>query len=301
MFNVIWKRNRSTRWFTFFPLSFLVIIPCFMARRDEERGKIQQIQDSNIFALPFLVVLYGVNSDTCILLPLVINKKKHYYNLDVWILYFHGYLPKFTRVFAHPSISLLLQETSSAQYILQQYTAASGGQKLQNSIQNAYAMGKVKMIASEFETATRVTKNRNGARDAETGGFVLWQMNPDMWYVELAVGGSKVRAGCNGKIVWRHTPWLGAHTAKGPVRPLRRALQVNLPTNVHVHVPALILQLCFSLGRTRPRIRICFRKKMWSSKSFLTLDLVQWKIFIYSYCAWSSTIAIDLCILSCFC
>ncbi|KAA8536255.1 hypothetical protein F0562_028733 [Nyssa sinensis] len=92
----------------------------------------------------------------------------------------------------HLSIKDTPIETSSAQYILQQYTAASGGQKLQNSIQNAYAMGK---------------------------------MNPDMWYVELAVGGSKVHAGCNGKLVWRHTPWLGAHTAKGPVRPLRRALQ----------------------------------------------------------------------------
>ncbi|CAN1289092.1 hypothetical protein LINPERPRIM_LOCUS20113 [Linum perenne] len=92
-------------------------------------------------------------------------------------------------------------QTSSAQYILQQYTAASGGQKLQNSIRNAYAMGKIKMITSEFETATKVVKNRNGARGAETGGFVLWQMNPDMWYVELAVGGSKVHAGCNGKLI----------------------------------------------------------------------------------------------------
>ncbi|KAK1395110.1 Soluble secretory phospholipase A2 receptor [Heracleum sosnowskyi] len=116
-------------------------------------------------------------------------------------------------------------ETSSAQYILQQYTAASGGQKAQNSIRNAYAMGKVKMLASEFETATRLMKNKNATRDAESGGFVLWQMNPQMWYVELAVGGSKVHAGCNGKLVWRHTPWLGAHTAKGPARPLRRALQ----------------------------------------------------------------------------
>lgn len=123
---------------------------------------------------------------------------------------------------------VLWQETSSAQYILQQYIAASGGQKLQSSIRNAYAMGKVKMVASEFETATRVVKNRNASRCAESGGFVLWQMNPDMWYVELSVGGSKVHAGCNGKLVWRHTPWLGAHTAKGPVRPLRRALQVNI-------------------------------------------------------------------------
>ncbi|XXG56966.1 hypothetical protein AAC387_Pa03g4251 [Persea americana] len=125
----------------------------------------------------------------------------------------------------HLSIKDTPIETSSAQYILQQYTAASGGQRLQSSIRNAYAMGKLKMVASEFETATKVMKNRYASRAAESGGFVLWQMTPDMWYVELAVGGSKVHAGCNGKLVWRHTPWLGAHAAKGPVRPLRRALQ----------------------------------------------------------------------------
>lgn len=130
-------------------------------------------------------------------------------------------------------IIVILQETSSAQYILQQYTAASGGQKLQSSIKNAYAMGKLKMLASEFETPTKVVKSRNSARAAESGGFVLWQMNPDMWYVELAVGGSKVHAGCNGKLVWRHTPWLGAHTAKGTVRPLRRALQVKIYLRLH--------------------------------------------------------------------
>ncbi|XP_050214255.1 uncharacterized protein LOC126665481 [Mercurialis annua] len=130
-----------------------------------------------------------------------------------------------TEPFPHLSIKDTPIETSSAQYILQQYTAASGGQRIQNSIRNAYAMGKVRMIASEFETANKVTKNRNSSKAAESGGFVLWQMNPDMWYVELALGGSKVHAGCNGKLVWRHTPWLGPHAAKGPVRPLRRALQ----------------------------------------------------------------------------
>ncbi|XP_010689261.2 uncharacterized protein LOC104902996 [Beta vulgaris subsp. vulgaris] len=125
----------------------------------------------------------------------------------------------------HLSIKDTPIETSSAQYILQQYTAASGGLKLQNSIHNAYAMGKLKMLASDLETPNKVIKNRNSSKSAESGGFVLWQMNPDMWYVELALGGSKVHAGCNGKLVWRHTPWLGAHAAKGPVRPLRRALQ----------------------------------------------------------------------------
>ncbi|XP_076945535.1 uncharacterized protein LOC143616648 [Bidens hawaiensis] len=127
--------------------------------------------------------------------------------------------------FPHLCIKDTPIETSSAQYILQQYTAASGGQRRQNSIKNAYAMGKVKMTVSEFETASRVVKNKPAAGAADTGSFVLWQMNPDMWYVELAVGGSKVHAGCNGNLVWRHTPWIGAHTAKGPVRPLRRALQ----------------------------------------------------------------------------
>ncbi|PKA49774.1 hypothetical protein AXF42_Ash004315 [Apostasia shenzhenica] len=123
----------------------------------------------------------------------------------------------------HLSIKDTPIESSSAQYILQQYTAASGGMKLQSSIRNAYAMGKLRMVAAEYETATKVTKNRGSP--VESGGFVLWQMSPGMWYVELAVGGSKVHAGSNGKLVWRHTPWLGAHAAKGPVRPLRRALQ----------------------------------------------------------------------------
>ncbi|CAN6289078.1 unnamed protein product [Urochloa humidicola] len=133
----------------------------------------------------------------------------------------------------HLSVKGAPIESSSAQYILQQYLAASGGAKVLRSARNAYAMGKVRMVASEFEAAaTRVGKTRGGGASAsaassavEHGGFVLWRMSPDMWYVELAVGGSKVRAGCDGRLVWRHTPWLGAHAAKGPVRPLRRALQ----------------------------------------------------------------------------
>ncbi|XLT35513.1 hypothetical protein S245_066411 [Arachis hypogaea] len=44
------------------------------------------------------------------------------------------------------------------------------------SIRNAYAMGKVRMVASEFEIVTRVVKNRNASGCAESNGFVLWQM-----------------------------------------------------------------------------------------------------------------------------
>ncbi|KAL1822188.1 hypothetical protein ACET3Z_008966 [Daucus carota] len=127
--------------------------------------------------------------------------------------------------FPHLSIKDTPIESSSAQYILQQYIAASGGQRFHNCIHNAYATGKVRMLAFDSETAGKAVKSRNSSRTTESGGFVLWQMNPDMWYVEVALGGSKIHAGCNGKLVWRHTPWLGSHAAKGPVRPLRRALQ----------------------------------------------------------------------------
>ncbi|KAH7420391.1 hypothetical protein KP509_13G005400 [Ceratopteris richardii] len=84
-------------------------------------------------------------------------------------------------------------------------------------------MGKVKMVTTQYETATKTSKLPS--KSAENGWFVLWQMMPDKWYMELALEGCTVQAGSNGKLVWRYTPWLGAHAAKGPVRPLRRALQ----------------------------------------------------------------------------
>jgi Protein of unknown function (DUF620) len=123
------------------------------------------------------------------------------------------------------------QQVSSAKYIIQQYIAAVGGLKYLNSINNTYVLGKVRMTASEFEAATKARKNQGGGSlvsVSETGGFVLWQMKPKMWCIELALGRSKIRAGSNGEIVWRQTPWLGAHAAKGPVRPLRRVFQVQL-------------------------------------------------------------------------
>lgn len=86
------------------------------------------------------------------------------------------------------------------------------------------------MLASEYETANKLVRPRSTAKAAEVGWFNLWQMQPNMWLVdvELEADGHRVHvsAGCDGKLVWRHTPWLGAHASKGPVRPLRRALQV---------------------------------------------------------------------------
>ncbi|KAI5081116.1 hypothetical protein GOP47_0004299 [Adiantum capillus-veneris] len=122
------------------------------------------------------------------------------------------------------SVKSIPMETSSAQYIVQQYVCATGVGKL-CEVKNSYAMGRVKMLATEFETSSQLVRTKNLSKSLETGFFVMWQMASNMWNVEMAVGGSKVHAGSDGKLVWRHTPWLGSHASKGPVRPLRRALQ----------------------------------------------------------------------------
>nr|XP_051195718.1 uncharacterized protein LOC127308854 [Lolium perenne] len=61
------------------------------------------------------------------------------------------------------------------------------------------------------QCGTRIVKtlgpSGRGAAAVEQGGFVLWTMAPGMWYVELAIGCSKVHVGCKGRLVWRHTPW----------------------------------------------------------------------------------------------
>lgn len=129
------------------------------------------------------------------------------------------------------------QETSTAYYIIQQYLAASGCLKSSKNgmkKKNMYVAGVVKMTCCETEVSSgkgvkTMGRNTTSGSSGENvmGCFVLWEMTPGMWSLELAVGGSKVLAGSDGKIVWRHTPWLGTHAAKGPQRPLRRLIQVR--------------------------------------------------------------------------
>ncbi|CAN4095820.1 unnamed protein product [Withania somnifera] len=124
-------------------------------------------------------------------------------------------------------------EASMAKYIVQQYIAAAGGEHALNSINSMYAMGKVKMMTSEFiegdglglnnGKVMKIKSARNGA--GEMGGFVLWQKRPDLWSIELVVSGCKVSAGSDGKVSWRQTPWHHSHASRGPARPLRRSLQ----------------------------------------------------------------------------
>ncbi|XP_057461009.1 uncharacterized protein LOC130751412 [Actinidia eriantha] len=141
-------------------------------------------------------------------------------------------------------------ENSRAYYIIQQYLAATGclnqqqqrmGSDTMMMKKNMYTTGVVKMICCETEICSGNGKGVKsiGTRSiGENGCFVLWQMNPGMWSLELVLGttntatggalhnnNNKVIAGSNGNIVWRHTPWLGTHAAKGPLRPLRRLIQ----------------------------------------------------------------------------
>lgn len=126
-----------------------------------------------------------------------------------------------------------VQESSMAKYIVQQYIAAAGGEHALNGIDSMYAVGKVKMVASEFVAGddlinSKVTKMKNMKHGpGEIGGFVLWQKRPDLWSLELMVSGYKISAGSDGKVAWRQTPWQHSHASRGPPRPLRRSLQVK--------------------------------------------------------------------------
>ncbi|XP_028808648.1 uncharacterized protein LOC114763201 [Neltuma alba] len=123
-------------------------------------------------------------------------------------------------------VPLLLKEphnevSSSAQYIIQHFAAATGCRKLEGRVKNIFTTGKVTMgVVDEPGSG-----GGGAAGVSERGCFVMWQMLPDKWQIELVLGGHKVVAGSDGAVAWRHTPWLGAHAAKGGVRPLRRALQ----------------------------------------------------------------------------
>ncbi|KAL4576236.1 hypothetical protein LXL04_012327 [Taraxacum kok-saghyz] len=126
-------------------------------------------------------------------------------------------------------------EASMAKYIVQQYIAAAGGERVLNAVQNMYAVGTVKMVATECIADDGVTMNCGGGKAMKTksikngggemGGFVLWQKRPDLWSLELVLSGYKISAGSDGKVAWRQTPWHHSHASRGPPRPLRRSLQ----------------------------------------------------------------------------
>lgn len=92
-----------------------------------------------------------------------------------------------------------------------------------NTVSSMCAIGQVKIGASEFHQGDETVKVRS---TEESGGFVLWQKNPDRWCLELLISGCKVISGSNGKISWRQSSNQQRPISNGPPRPLRRFLQV---------------------------------------------------------------------------
>ncbi|KAL3514627.1 hypothetical protein ACH5RR_027344 [Cinchona calisaya] len=115
-------------------------------------------------------------------------------------------------------------EASTAKYIVQQYLAATGGQAALNAINSMYAVGQVSMVTSDMPENGQKTQKTNAKRSCEVGGFVLWQKNPDLWYLELVVSGYNVSAGSDGTVAWSQSS-SSSIASKGPPRPLRRFFQ----------------------------------------------------------------------------
>lgn len=126
-------------------------------------------------------------------------------------------------------LSCRMQVASSAQYIIQQFRATTGCSKRERTAKSMYASGRVRM---EMAQEHGVSSSGSASKGHHKGCFVVWQMVPDMWLVEFAVSGHQIAAGSDGKVAWRRTPWLGAHAARGGVRPLRRALQASGPDSI---------------------------------------------------------------------
>ncbi|XP_020579033.1 uncharacterized protein LOC110023790 isoform X2 [Phalaenopsis equestris] len=108
---------------------------------------------------------------------------------------------------------------SSAEYIIRQFRATSGCSKMEtNPTKSMYVAGRVAVAGKHGATSAT-------SFSSQQGSFVMWQMSPTKWLLNLRVAGLHVSAGSDGHVAWRRTPWLTAHAAKGGVRPLRRALQ----------------------------------------------------------------------------
>ncbi|KAJ0982274.1 hypothetical protein J5N97_010529 [Dioscorea zingiberensis] len=119
--------------------------------------------------------------------------------------------------------------SSEAQYIIQQFRATTKCGKMEGGARSMYVAGRVKVVKA-LEQGLPSSSSTPG--ECHKGCFVMWQMDPDKWLIDLCVSGHRVMAGSDGKVAWRRTPWLGAHAARGSVRPVRRALQGLDPVTI---------------------------------------------------------------------
>ncbi|KAG9143357.1 hypothetical protein Leryth_022209 [Lithospermum erythrorhizon] len=115
-------------------------------------------------------------------------------------------------------------EISTAKYIVQQYLAATGGLAVLSEKTSMYAVGQVEMTMLDNREKDVNVGNITEKSNGDVGGFVLWQKNPDLWYLELVVSGFKISGGSDGKVSWNQSS-SNSVVSKGPPRPLRRFFQ----------------------------------------------------------------------------
>ncbi|KAG9149888.1 hypothetical protein Leryth_020261 [Lithospermum erythrorhizon] len=91
--------------------------------------------------------------------------------------------------------------SSSAEYIVKHFTAATSCRKLEGMVKNLYATGKVvmSMVDEVSSTGSMPVTGPSGGGVSQKGCFVIWQMMPTKWQIELVVGGQKIIAGSDGK------------------------------------------------------------------------------------------------------
>ncbi|KAI3756860.1 hypothetical protein L1987_56684 [Smallanthus sonchifolius] len=114
-------------------------------------------------------------------------------------------------------------EASTAKYIVQQYIAATGGFAAMNTVNSMYVVGEVNMVQGQIQEDDQdKTRGRDGS---ESGAYMLWQKNPNLWFMELVVSGCRVSAGSDGTVTWTQSSLNPSQSSRGPPRPLRRFFQ----------------------------------------------------------------------------
>ncbi|KAJ3696179.1 hypothetical protein LUZ60_001556 [Juncus effusus] len=172
-------------------------------------------------------------------------------------------------------------QVSSAKYIIHQYIAATGGQRTLQSVDSMYAVGKLRMSASEFHRGSE-DKGMKPKGNSEVGAFVLWQKSPELWFFELLMAGCKLTAGCYDQISWRQSTIERSHITKGPPRPLRRSLQGLDP-----RATANLFSDAVCIGEKIIKGEGCFILKMEAnadmlcSRSTPSLDIIRHTIWGY--------------------
>ncbi|XP_071714691.1 uncharacterized protein [Rutidosis leptorrhynchoides] len=126
-------------------------------------------------------------------------------------------------------------EASTAKYIVQQYTAATGGLAALNSVNSMYTVGEVNMVQGQINNDDQ--ESTTTMNITESGAFMLWEKSPNLWYLELNVSGCKVSAGSDGTVTWSQSSFNPSQSSKGPPRPLRRFFQVNFTIHVSQAIP----------------------------------------------------------------